>query len=91
MYLHVEDNNEAALAMYLSMGYRLTPGLSSFQSKLLGMDNVQYYKKSLNVSNNDDDGDDDDYKSEEEGFLSGLLSNLDSKIGSNMMKSNGQY
>ena len=90
MYLHVEDDNEAALAMYLGMGYRLTPGLTKFQSKLLGMDRIHYYKKSLSTKINYDD-DDDDNNNENEGFISGLLSDLDAKIGSSIMKSNGKY
>jgi ribosomal protein S18 acetylase RimI-like enzyme len=90
MYLHVEDNNDAALAMYLRMSYTLTPGLSKLQSKLLGMDRIQYYKKILNnnltiYQNEEDDKNDDD------NFFSGLLSKIDSEIASNIMKSSGRF
>jgi hypothetical protein len=90
MYLHVEDNNDAALAMYYSLGYTLTPGLSKLQSKLLGMDRIQYYKKILNnnltiYQNEEDDKNDDD------NFFSGLLSKIDSEIASNIMKSSGRF
>ena len=94
MYLHVEDSNEAALAMYLSMEYQLTPGLSKFQNKLMGMESIQYYKKSLKVSTMyDDDGNDENRNNDksEDGFISGLLSDLDAKIGSSIMKSKGKY
>lgn len=87
MYLHVEDNNDAALSMYLRMGYSLTPGLSKLQSKLLGMDNIKYYKKIFKNDHNDHNDDDNN----EDNFFSGILSQLDATIASNMMKANGKY
>ena len=85
MYLHVEDSNNAALSMYLRMGYSLTPGLSKLQSKILGMDRIQYYKKVFNNHHNDDDNNNED------NFFSGVLSRLDAKIASNMMKAKGEF
>ena len=89
IYLHVEDSNDAALAMYLRMGYNLTPGLSKLQSKLLGMDRIQYYKKTFNNSTNYQNEEDDDKN--DDNFFSDLLSKIDSEIASNMMKSSGRF
>ena len=48
MYLHVEQNNTAAQALYLGMGYELvTPGLSAWEKKMEGMENILYYSKAL--------------------------------------------
>lgn len=90
MYLHVEDNNDAALAMYLRMGYTLTPGLSKLQSKLLGMDRIQYYKKILNNNHTIYQNDEDD-KNDDDNSFSSLLSKIDSEIASNIMKSSGRF
>lgn len=88
MYLHVEDSNNAALAMYLGMGYKLTPGLSKLQSKLQGMDKIQYYKKNFDLEDNNKDNDDDN---DDEDFFAGLLSQVDYQIASNLIKFNGKY
>lgn len=49
MYLHVEQSNSAAQAMYLGMGYQLvTPGLSAWEKKMEGMENILYYSNTLN-------------------------------------------
>jgi len=48
MYLHVEQNNTAAQALYLGMGYELvTPGLSAWEKKMEGMESILYYSKPL--------------------------------------------
>ena len=48
MYLHVERSNDAAQAIYLAMGYQLvTPGLSAWEKKLEGIENILYYSNSL--------------------------------------------
>lgn len=48
MYLHVEQNNTAAQALYLGMGYELvTPGLSAWEKKMEGIENILYYSKPL--------------------------------------------
>jgi phosphoribosyl-AMP cyclohydrolase len=48
MYLHVEQSNTAAQALYLGMGYELaTPGLSAWEKKMEGIENILYYSNSL--------------------------------------------
>jgi ribosomal protein S18 acetylase RimI-like enzyme len=48
MYLHVEKSNMAAQALYVGMGYELvTPGLSAFEKKMEGMENILYYSNPL--------------------------------------------
>ena len=48
MYLHVERSNDAAQAIYLAMGYQLvTPGLSAWEKKMEGIENILYYSNSL--------------------------------------------
>lgn len=48
MYLHVEQNNIPAQNLYLNMGYELvTPGLSMWEKKLEGIENILYYSNSL--------------------------------------------
>ena len=48
MYLHVEQNNTAAQALYLDMGYELViPGLSDWEKKMEGIENILYYSKPL--------------------------------------------
>ena len=48
MYLHVEKSNTAAQALYLGMGYQLvTPGLSAWEKKMEGIENILYYSNNL--------------------------------------------
>jgi hypothetical protein len=48
MYLHVEQSNRAAQALYLGMGYQLvSPGLSAWEKKMEGMENILYYSNRL--------------------------------------------
>ena len=48
MYLHVEKSNTAAQALYLGMGYQLvTPGLSAWEKKMEGIENILYYSNHL--------------------------------------------
>lgn len=48
MYLHVEQSNIAAQKLYLGMGYELvTPGLSAWEKKMEGIENILYYSNDL--------------------------------------------
>jgi ribosomal protein S18 acetylase RimI-like enzyme len=48
MYLHVEQRNSAAQALYKGLGYTIvTPGLSAWERKLHGMEGILYYSKPL--------------------------------------------
>jgi hypothetical protein len=48
MYLHVEQSNTAAQGLYLGMGYELvSPGLSAWEKKMEGIENILYYSKPL--------------------------------------------
>lgn len=48
MFLHVEQSNTAAQALYLGMGYELvTPGLSAWEKKMEGIENILYYSNDL--------------------------------------------
>jgi len=48
IYLHVESSNVPAQELYVGHGYRLAPSpLSAWELKMMGMENVLYYKKAL--------------------------------------------
>lgn len=47
LYLHVEESNIVASALYQSMGYTITKGLNPLEAKLKGMQNIKYYVKNL--------------------------------------------
>lgn len=48
MYLHVENDNIAAVKMYESIGYQKIEGaLTAYESKMLNMDDIYYYNKKL--------------------------------------------
>ena len=96
MYLHVEKSNSAAQALYLGMGYQLvTPGLSAWEKKMEGIENILYYsndlkrlwdgsgaeKHSRELKRNNDDVDVD-----ADSVLLGM-SKLDVTVASNIMRS----
>lgn len=47
MYLHVENSNPAAIKLYSAMGYKVARGLSPFELKMQGMENILYFSKVL--------------------------------------------
>ena len=100
MYLHVEQSNRAAQALYLGMGYQLvSPGLSAWEKKMEGMENILYYSNrlkrqwvdpSLAVEGFQDLVKSSPSSSESSDRDSSVLlgmSDLDMKIASNIMRS----
>lgn len=47
MYLHVETDNTPAKLLYVNMGYTVTKGLSYWEAKFYGQENILYYCKNL--------------------------------------------
>jgi len=82
IYLHVERNNVPAQELYVGQGYALaTSPLSSWEVKMLGMDNILYYRKDL-WSNNECE----EVEGETDGQLELGISEKDLTIASNTMQ-----